>query len=38
MPEITRRVRIGKILIFSIDVKIFIKLENRLGVIMDKNI
>ena len=38
MPEITRRVRIGKIFTFSIDEKDFSKLENRSGMITSRNI
>ena len=38
MPEITRRVRIGKILIVSIDERVFNKLENRFGMIIGRNI
>ena len=38
MPEITRRVRIKKILIVSIDESVFSKLENRFGMIMGRNI
>ena len=33
-----RRVRIGKILTFSIDERVFSKLENRFGMITGKNI
>ena len=33
MPEITRRVRIGKILTFSSDERVFSKLEKRIGMI-----
>ena len=38
MPEITRRVRIGKILTFLIDERDFSKLENRFGMITGRNI
>ena len=38
MPEITRKVRIGKILIFSIDERVFSKLENKFAMIMGRNI
>ena len=38
MPEITRRVRVGKILTFSIDEKVFSKLENGFGMMMGRNI
>ena len=38
MSEITRRVRVGKILTFSVDERVFIKLENRFDIITDKNI
>ena len=38
MPEITRRFRIGKILTFFIDERVFNKLENRFGMIMGRNI
>ena len=38
MPEITRRVRIGMILTFSIDEKFLSKLENRFGMVMGRNI
>ena len=37
MPEITRKVRIGR-LTFSIDESVFSKLENRFGMITDRNI
>ena len=33
MPEITRRIRIGKILTFSIDGRGFSQLDNRFGMI-----
>ena len=33
MPEITRKVRIGKILTFSIDERVFGKLENTFDMI-----
>ena len=36
MPDITKRVRIGKT--FSIDEKVFSKLENRFGMITGRNI
>ena len=38
MPEITKRVRIEKILTFSIEKKIFSKLANRFDMITDSNI
>ena len=38
MPEITRRVRIGKILTFSIDERVYSKLKNRFGMITNRNI
>ena len=38
MPEITRRVRIGKILTFSIDERVFSTLGNRFGMITGRNI
>ena len=38
MPEITRRVRIGKILKFSIDQRVFSKMENRFGMLTDRTI
>ena len=38
MPEITKRVRIGKILTFSIDKKSFIKLKNIFGMVTGRNI
>ena len=38
MPEITKRVRIVKILTFSIDERAFSKLENRCVMIMGRNI
>ena len=38
MPEITRKVRIEKILTFSIDGRVFSKLENRFDMTMDRNI
>ena len=38
MPEIMRSVRIGKILTFSNDERVFSKLENRFGMITDRNI
>ena len=37
MPEITKRVIIGKILTFSINKKVFSKLENRFGMITGRN-
>ena len=37
MPEITRRVRIGKILTLSFDERVFSKLENRFGMITGTN-
>ena len=38
MPEVSRRVRIGKVLTFSIDGRIFGMLKNRLGMISGRNI
>ena len=38
MSEITGRVRIGKILTFFIDVRVFSKLENRFGMITGRHI
>ena len=38
MPEITKRVRIEKLLTFSIDGRVFSKLENRFGMITSRNI
>ena len=38
MPEITRRLIIGKILTFSIDERVFSKLENRFGIVSSRNI
>ena len=38
MPEITRRVRVGKTLTFSINERVFNKLENRFGMITGRNI
>ena len=38
MPEVSRRVRIGKVLTFSIDGRIFGMLKNRLGMISSRNI
>ena len=36
MPEIMRRARIGKILTFSIDERVFSELENRFGMITSR--
>ena len=38
MPEITRKGRIGKTLIFSIDERVFSKVENKLSMITSRNI
>ena len=38
MPEIMRRVRIGKILTFSIDERVLSKLKNKFGMITGRNI
>ena len=38
MPEIMKRVRIGKILTFAIDERVFIKLENKFSMIAGRNI
>ena len=38
MEETTRRVRVGKILTFSIDERVFSKLENRFDMITGKSI
>ena len=38
MPEITRSVRTGKFLIFSINESVFSKSENRFGIITGRNI
>ena len=38
MPEVTRRVRIGIILTFSMGERFFSKLENRFGMITGRNI
>ena len=38
MPRIKSRVRIGKILTFAIDERVFSKLENRFIMIMGRNI
>ena len=38
MPEITRIVRIGKILTLSIDERVFSKLDIRFGMITGRNI
>ena len=38
MPEITKRVRVGKILTFSINERVFSKLESRFGMITGINI
>ena len=38
MPETTRRVRNGKIFTFSINERVFTKLENRFGMITGRNI
>ena len=38
MPEITRKVRITKILTFTTDERVFSDLENRFGMITGRNI
>ena len=38
MLEITRRIRIGKMLTLSIDERVFRKLENRFGTFTSRNI
>ena len=38
MPEIARKFRIGKILTFSINERVFSKLENTFGMITGRNI
>ena len=38
MPEITRRVKVGKTLTFSMDERVFSKMENRICMITGRNI